>query len=101
MVRLDRKRMSSPHRRAVVSNPSSSTRFRLLLLGALVVAGLCAACGGAPSSAGAPSPAPARAVASAVPSPSPVKSPTPAGAKAAGPTFLLIRAPQITAGARL
>ena len=74
------------------------TRVALLAL-------LCAACGSAAQATQATGPAgtvarsgPARA-ASPVPSPSPVATATPL--PISGPTFILIRAPDITAGARL
>src|SRR5712692_2549955 len=75
-------------------------RNLLLIVAGVVLVLASAGCGGLPkvtSPTVAPA-GPARA-ASPVPSPSPVASPTPF--PISGPTFILIRAQDITAGARL
>jgi hypothetical protein len=85
-----------------VLTTSSKTLVHLSVAASAVLLGLlCSACGGIASAVPTPAARPGTPVAGPRPSPSPVpaKSPTPRAPTA--PAFLLIRAPQITAGAHL
>ena len=66
---------------------------------ALLLALLSSACSGISSAVPTPAARPATPIAAPSPSPAPLKTATPRAAS--GPVFVLIRAPQITAGARL
>ena len=81
-----------------MSNRFNSPLLQLIGAGLLIL--VTTGCGGAPSTVASVSgtQVPARS-ASQAPSPSPVKSPS--ARTINGPTFVLIRAPQLTAGARL